>query len=497
MCLGTCYQKNIEMVSPEIRDKYQEVIGLEIHVQLLTNTKAYSSDPNEYGSLPNTNVSVITLAHPGTLPRSNKQVFNHAIKLGLALNGEITEVNRYDRKNYFYPDLPKGYQVTQDATPIVRGGFVDITLKDGSQKRIELERVHMEEDTGKSLHLEGEDESLLDLNRAGTPLLEIVTKPCIRTAEEAGAFVTEVRKFVRYLEISDGNMDEGSLRCDANVSVMLKDATEFGKRCEVKNMNSIRNVQRAIEFEIDRQIELVENGEPILQQTRLFDAETGTTRAMRSKEDANDYRYFPEPDLQPVIVDKAWIDRVKADMPSLPHQLIAKFTEQFKLPEYDAKVLTEQKDVALFFESLCEKTDKYKQASNWVMGPVKSYVNERALTIAQFPISVEKLADLIALIADGKVSNSVAEQRLFPALLDAPEKDVEALAKELDLLQEGDEDAISAIVDEVIASNPAKVEEYKNGKKGLLGMFMGQVMKKSKGKADPKLASKLLEEKLN
>lgn len=479
-----------------MRDKYQEVIGLEIHVQLLTKTKAYSSDIVEYGSLPNTNVSPITLAHPGTLPKPNKQVYEFAIKLGLALGCDITEFNYYDRKNYFYPDLPKGYQITQDNTPICQNGGIAIKTKDGEEKVINLTRIHMEEDSGKSMHLDGETESLLDLNRAGTALLEIVTEPEIANSEEAYAFVTEIRKLVRYLEICDGNMEEGSMRCDANISVMLKGATEYGRKVEVKNMNSIRNVARAIEYEIDRQIESNEKNEEIISETRLFDASTGTTKSMRKKEELNDYRFFPEPDLQPVIVNKDWIASVKANMPALPHELHEKFTKEFGLSAYDASVLTDQKEIALYFVEVCKLTKNYKAAANWITGPVKSYVNELTLAIKDFPLSPAKIVEIIALIDAGKISTSSATMNLFPVMVNQPDKPAQALAEELNLIQDADEGEVKTIIEGVLAQFPDKVAAYKAGNKNLMGMFMGQVMKATKGKADPKKASQVLSELL-
>lgn len=480
-----------------MREKYEEVIGLEIHVQLLTNTKAYSGDTNEYGNLPNSNISVITLAHPGTLPRSNKKVVDFAIKMGLACKCDITEFNYYDRKNYFYPDLPKGYQLTQDATPICVGGKIPIVTKLGIKKEVILNRIHMEEDSGKSMHLDGEEDSLVDLNRAGTPLLEIVTEPCLNSSEEAYAFLQEVRKLVRYLDVCDGNMEEGSMRCDLNVSVRLKGTTELGKKVEVKNMNSMRNVQRACEYEIDRQIAMIEANEEIISETRMFDAVEGVTRGMRKKEELNDYRYFPEPDLQPIIVDQKWISDIEKAMPTLPNDLIQKFINEYKLPDYDAYVLTDRKDVALFFEELCSKTKYYKQASNWVMGPVKSYMNELTIDIKDFPLSTDALVEILDLIADGKVSNGVAEQKVFPEMLKNPNKSALEVAQELDLIQESDSSALQAIIDEVLTNHPAEVERYKGGAKKLLGMFMGQVMKASKGKADPKVTTQLLQASLD
>lgn len=475
-----------------IRDKYQEVIGLEVHVQLGTKTKAYSSDINEYGSLPNTNVSVITLAHPGTLPRSNKKVVDYAIKLGLACGCSITEYNYYDRKNYFYPDLPKGYQLTQDSTPICVGGKVEITTKSGATRTVIMNRIHMEEDAGKSMHLDGEEDTLVDLNRAGTPLLEVVTEPDIHSSEEAYAFMSEIRKMVRYLDVSDGNMEEGSLRCDANISVMLKGAKEFGKKVEVKNMNSFRNVQRAIDHEIERQIEMVEKGEEIISETRLFDPTTGETRSMRKKEELNDYRYFPEPDLQPIIVTEKWVNEIRESMPPLPNELKHKYINEFGLPEYDALVLTDTKAIALYFDSICKKTDKYKQASNWVMGPIKSYLNELTLDIDRFPLGPDRIVELIDLVASNKISHSKAVQDLFPAMLKYPKSTAVEVAEQLDLLHDTDEGAAETLVADVINNFPTEKERYKKGEKKLLGMFMGEVMKATKGKVDPKVAKGLL-----
>ena len=476
--------------------EYEAVIGLEVHMQLLTSSKAYSSDSTEYGGLPNTRISEITLGHPGTLPRVNRQVVDHAIRLGLACNCDIRERNEYARKNYFYADLPKGYQITQDTTPICNGGKISIRLNDGFTKDIRLIRIHMEEDAGKSMHDQDPENTLVDLNRAGVALLEIVTEPDFRSSHEAYAYLMEVRKLVRYLEICDGNMEEGSLRCDANISVRPKGQEAFGNRVEVKNMNSMRNVQRAIEFEVQRQIEELGKGNVISQDTRSFDAVAGTTFVMRSKEMANDYRYFPEPDLPPVIVDEAWVSSVKAQMPELPNELFRKFTKDYSLSDYDAGVLTEGKSVALYFNELSSKTSNYKAASNWVTGEVKSYLNERALHMNEFPLTTDQIAELITLVDEGKVSHSAASQRIFPKFCEQPESTALNIAQDLDLIQESDESALEEFVDQAIAMFPDKVEEYRNGKKGLVGLFMGQVMKLSKGKADPKLANQLVVKKL-
>jgi aspartyl-tRNA(Asn)/glutamyl-tRNA(Gln) amidotransferase subunit B len=484
------------MLSEELKYKYQLVIGLEVHAQLLTESKMFAADANQYGQSPNTLISVITLGHPGTLPKVNKKAVEYAVKMGLACDSEITRYNIFSRKNYFYPDLPKGYQITQDKGPICVGGIVPITLADGSERRIQLNRIHMEEDAGKSIHLAGETDTLVDYNRAGTPLIEIVTEPDLRTAEEAYVFLAEIKKLVRYLDICDGNMEEGSLRCDANISVMLKGATEYGKKVEVKNMNSFRNVARAIEHEHERIIGILEAGKEVISETRTFDAATGTTASMRTKEDLNDYRYFPEPDLSPVVISEEWLQTVKAAMPALPRELYRKFVEVYGLPSYDAGFLSETKEVALWFDELCSKTDNYKAASNWMMGPVKSSLNELNVQIDNFPIKPEVIAELIALIDAGKVSFTVAAQRIYPELLQATGESSLAIAQRLNLIQESDEESLKPIVERILEENKAKVAEYRSGKKGLMGMFMGEVMKQSRGKADPKVATRILTELL-
>ncbi|WP_114778886.1 Asp-tRNA(Asn)/Glu-tRNA(Gln) amidotransferase subunit GatB [Botryobacter ruber] len=484
-------------MNPEIRDKYQAVIGLEVHCQLLTESKAYSSDSAEYGGLPNTNLSVITLAHPGTLPRINKKVVEMAVKMGLATNCDITRHNVYARKNYFYPDLPKGYQLTQDKTPICVNGHLVVKNENGEDSHIGITRIHMEEDAGKSMHLPGETETLVDYNRAGVPLIEIVSEPDLRDSTEAYNYMVEIRRLVRYLEICDGNMEEGSLRCDANVSVMLKGADKYGTKVEVKNMNSFRNVQRAIEHEIERQIEIIEAGGQVEGETRGFDANTGTTSGQRSKETMNDYRYFPEPDLPPLVIEKEWLNRIQSSMPSLPQALYNKFVNDFGLPEYDAAVLTDTKEIALYFEELCKHTKNYKAASNWVMGPVKSYLNELQLHMKDFPLQPESIAEIVALVDENKVSHSVAAKKIFPYLLEHPGMSPHQVAVERNLLQDSDSDSLQKVVAEVLAANPKKVAEYKAGKQSLIGMFMGDIMKKTKGKADPKVANQLLREGLN
>lgn len=479
-------------LAKEIRDKYTAVIGLEIHAQMLTKSKAYSSDKNEYGAVPNTNVSPITLGHPGTLPKMNKKTIDFAMKMGVACECEIAENQYFARKNYFYPDLPKGYQITQDTTPICTGGYVLINDDEGNEKKIGLTRIHMEEDAGKSIHDIDPFNTLVDLNRAGVPLIEIVSEPEIKTSQEAYNYVTEVRKLVRYLDICDGNMEEGSLRCDANISVMLNDAKEFGAKVEVKNMNSIRNVKNAIEHEIKRQIIAVENGENIPQETRNYDALKDSTTAMRTKEAANDYRFFPEPDLQPIRVTQEHKERIKSEMPPLPNFLFKKYTTELGLSDYDAGNLTDSKDIALYYEEMITHTKNYKAAVNWLMGDIKSYLNKFAITIQDFPISAKQMSLLIKLIEDGKVSNNLASQKVFPKMLEDTNKTPQQIAEENNWIQESDSNSLVGYVEEIMTENPDETERFKNGEKKLMGFFMGQLMKKSKGKADPKTASQLI-----
>jgi aspartyl-tRNA(Asn)/glutamyl-tRNA(Gln) amidotransferase subunit B len=481
----------------EINSKYEAVIGLEVHIQLLTKSKMYSSDSAEYGGLPNTHVSVISLGHPGTLPMVNKTAVSFAVRLGLATNSKITSHNIFARKNYFYADLPKGYQITQDKTPICTEGYITIRLADKTEKKIGLIRIHMEEDAGKSMHDQDPIDTLVDLNRAGVPLLEIVSQPEIKNGEEAYAYLNEVRKLVRYLDICDGNMEEGSLRCDANISVMLKGSKEFGKKVEVKNMNSFRNVQRAIDFEINRQIELIEAGKTISVETRGFDAVKGTTFSQRLKEEANDYRYFPEPDLPPLIITEEYIENIKKSLPELPNDLFKRFMQELNLNEYDASLLVESKEIAKYFCDLIQHTNNYKAAANWVMGDIKSYLNENALHISSFPVKPLDIASLIKIIEEGKISHSVASQKVFPEMIKSPDKKPIDIAGELNVLIERDDNALLAIVNEVIDKYPDKIAEYKAGKTSLVGMFMGEVMKKTGGKIDPKAASKLVKETLD
>ena len=479
----------------EVRDKYEAVIGLEVHAQMLTKTKAYSNDVNEYGAQVNTNISAITLGHPGTLPKMNSKTIDFAIRLGIACGCDIAREQHFARKNYFYPDLPKGYQITQDTTPICTGGSIVIRTEENQEKKINITRIHMEEDAGKSIHDVDVYDTLVDLNRAGTPLLEIVSEPELRSSQEAYNYVSEIRKLVRYLDICDGNMEEGSLRCDANISVRIKGQDAFGTKVEVKNMNSIRNVQRAIEFEITRQIEVLESGGKLSQETRGFDALKGITISMRSKEAANDYRYFPEPDLQPLFIKQEQIDEIKMDMPTLPRALFEKYTKEFGLSEYDAYNLTDNKGIALYYEELIRHTENYKAAANWIMGDIKSYLNEFGKEIDEFPLNAERIASLIKLIDEGKISSSVASQKIFPEMLKT-EESVLLIAERLNLIQDSSEDTLKNFILKVFQENKAEVERYKSGDKQLTGFFMGKLMKVSNGKADPKIANSLLRQML-
>ena len=477
-------------------DKYQVVIGLEVHAQLLTKTKLFCADSTTFGSEPNTQVSPISLAHPGTLPKMNKHAIELAVKLGLALHCEIERHNYFARKNYFYPDLPKGYQVSQHTAPICKGGYLSITTAE-IQTNIQLNRIHLEEDAGKSIHDIDVDYTCIDLNRAGVPLLEIVTEPCIHSAEEAFAFLTELRKIVRWLNVCDGNMEEGSMRCDANISIRLKGETILGKRVEVKNLNSIRNVKKAIEIEQERLIALTEKNEPVIQETRSFDADHNITFSLRSKEEADDYRYFPEPDLPPFSVSAEYIDTVARSMPPLPEQLKEKYIKEFSLPDYDASVICNDKEDADFFEELIRHTRHYKPAANWMLGPLKFYCNENNISIASFPLQPAIIASLVEFTESGQVSFSNASTKILQELIKDPAGSPMHIAASLNLLQESNSSAIEDWVNEVISSMPDKVKEYKSGKKGLIGLFAGEVKKKSKGKADMWIVNKLLSEKLN
>ena len=481
---------------PMENEKYEVVVGLEVHAQLLTASKLFCGDSAHFGGAPNTHVSPITLAHPGTLPRMNKKAIEYAIKLGLALQCDIEQHNYFARKNYFYPDLPKGYQISQHTTPICKNGLVTIRVND-TVRQIKLNRIHIEEDAGKSLHDVDENYTAIDLNRAGVPLLEIVSEPDLHSSDEAFAYVTSLRRLVQWLGICDGNMEEGSMRCDANISIRLKGETKLGKRVEVKNLNSIRNVKRAIDLEVLRLIAITEAGEKIIQETRSYDADNNTSFSLRSKEDADDYRYFADPDLTPFHITNEYLDTIKKSMPALPEALEKKYKTDYLLNDYDAHVLCSEKALVEYFESVLENTQHYKAAVNWLMGPVKSYLNDHGIEWNQLTLPAQKIAELIQLVDDGKVNFGIASTKIFSALLITPNKTALEVATELNLLLESDSNSIAAWVEDVIAAMPDKVKEYKTGKKGLIGLFAGEVKKRSKGKADMQKVNQLLAEKLN
>ncbi|PTQ94869.1 aspartyl/glutamyl-tRNA(Asn/Gln) amidotransferase subunit B [Mucilaginibacter yixingensis] len=471
-----------------LSDKYELVVGLEVHAQLSTQSKAFSSDSAAFGGGPNQHISMVSLGHPGTLPFLNKKAVEYAIKMGLACNCHINLENHFARKNYFYADLPKGYQISQDQQPICIGGHVTVKLHDGTQKQIAIHHIHMEEDAGKSMHDNHSSDSLIDLNRAGVPLVEIVSEPDLRSAEEAGQYLTEIRRLVRYLDICDGNMEEGSLRCDANISVRLRGATTYGNRCEVKNLNSIRNLQRAIEHEFQRQVQVIEAGGRIDQNTLNFDADTGETSVLRTKEMANDYRYFPEPDLPPLKISQEYVDQIRAQMPALPEELYQKYVTQFGLSDYDASVITADPALAHYYDELIKCTTHYKTAANWLMGPVKSAMNDHW----GINVKPQTLAGLIQLVEEGKVNNTVAGHKILPELLKGGDKTAEQVATELNLIINEDGDEVQGFIEAALAKLPQKVIEYQKGKKGVLGLFMAEIMKSSKGRIDPKKTNQLL-----
>ena len=475
-------------------NKYEAVIGLEIHAQLATNSKLFCGDATRFGAAPNTHISPITMGHPGTLPKTNKKAVEYAIKMGIACESTIEENNYFARKNYFYPDLPKGYQISQHTTPICVGGKVAIQLN-GQSSYVQLNRIHLEEDAGKSIHDISPTDTCIDLNRAGTALIEIVTEPCIHSAEEAFQYVTEVRKLVRWLGICDGNMEEGSLRCDANISVRPMGTNTLGTKVEVKNLNSIRNIKKAIEFEIERLTALVEAGETIIQQTRSFDANNDTTFAIRDKEDANDYRYFPDPDLAPFQLTEAYIDTIKASIPALPNQLKKEWKNTLGLSDYDIEQITENKEEAAFFTNWIQTTSHYKSVVNWILGPIREYLNETGLTYTQLNTSFIQLNEILNLVESNQLSFANATGKVFKGIVGTNMSALQ-FAQEQQLIQNNSTDAINQWVEQVLNAHPEKVAAYKNGKKGLMGVFIGEVKKISKGQADPKKTTQILEEKL-
>ena len=472
---------------------YEVVIGFETHAQLSTQSKIFSRTSTAFGAEPNTQASAVCLALPGTLPVMNRAVVDRAIRFGLAVGSHIAPRSIFARKNYFYPDLPKGYQISQFEIPVVQGGEVSFYVGD-EKKTVRLVRAHLEEDAGKSLHEDFIGQSGIDLNRAGTPLLEIVTEPDMRSTEEAVAYAKELHKIVTWIGICDGNMQEGSFRCDANVSVR-KPGEPLGTRREIKNLNSFRFMQQAIDYEIRWQIEQLEDGYEIQQATVLFDPDTGETRAMRTKEDAADYRYFPDPDLPPLVIAPEWVAQVQADMPELPRQMAERFVHDYGLPEYDASQLTLSRDMAAFFEQVAQASGQPKLSSNWVMGELSRRLNADEIEVAQSPVSATQLAALIQRIADSTISNAAGRQ-VFEALWTGEGSEVDALIEAKGLKQMNDTGALEAIIDEVIAANPGNVEQYKAGKDKAFNALVGQVMKASKGKANPGQVNALLKQKL-
>ena len=477
-------------------EKYRAVIGLEVHAQLDTRAKFFCPEAVVYGAEPNSCISPVSLGYPGALPSINAACIDLAIIMGLATDCRIAETCHFARKNYFYPDLPKGYQISQDQTPICFAGKLDIRLKSGETKTVGITRIHLEEDAGKSLHDQDPFDTLVDLNRAGVGLIEIVSEPDLASAEESSAYLTEIRKLVRYLGVCDGNMEEGSLRCDANISVMPKDATEFGARVEVKNMNSISNVARAINYEIERQIAIVETGGKVQKETRTWDAATGKTFSMRDKESAADYRYFPEPDLQPLRITQEHIERIRAATPELPESRYKRYVHEWGLADFDATVITERREFSDYFEAATLAGASKKAVANWMTGVVRAYLNETATDVAAFPIPPLTLGKVAALAETGIINLNTAKEKLFPHLIQNPGDDPETVAAANDWLSVRDPDAELAQVRAVLADNPEKVQQYRNGKTGLLGFFVGQAMKNLGGKADPKEINRIVSELL-
>ena len=477
---------------------YEAVIGLEVHVQLSTVSKIFSGSSTAFGAEPNTQASLVDLGMPGVLPVPNARAFEMAVKFGLAIDAEIGKESVFDRKNYFYPDLPKGYQISQFDKPIVGPGRVAITLDDGTIKTINVTRAHLEEDAGKSVHDAFDGMTGVDLNRAGTPLLEIVSEPELRSAKEAVAYLKVIHSIIRYLDISDGNMAQGSMRCDCNVSIRPQGSEVLGTRTEIKNVNSFRFVEKAIDTEIRRQIEILEDGGRVIQETRLYDPDKNETRSMRSKEEANDYRYFPDPDLLPVMIDDSFIEACRNTLPELPEVRQARYIKDYDITDYDAGVLVADRDVADYFAEVADTSGEGKLAANWVMGSVLAELNQTGSVITEFPVSAKQLADLISRIKDNTL-NSKTAKTVFEALL-AGEGEVNAIIEAKGLVQMTDTGAIEAIVDEVIQENPDQVANYRSApsdKQGkMLGFFVGQVMKKSQGKANPQAVNQILHSKL-
>ncbi len=473
--------------------KWEYVIGVEIHAQVSSKSKLFSQSSTEFAAPPNSQVSLVDAAMPGMLPVLNEYCVHQAIKTGIGLKAKINHQSRFDRKNYFYPDLPAGYQITQFYHPIVQEGHLEIVTEEGGPKLIRINRIHLEQDAGKSMHDQSPHYSFIDLNRAGVGLMEIVTEPDLRSPEETAEFVRKLRTLLRYIGSCDGDMEKGSMRCDANVSVRVLGDTKFGTRCEIKNINSIRNIMRAIEFEASRQVELLEAGGSVIQETRLFDADTGETRTMRLKEESHDYRYFPDPDLLPVIISQGLIDKLAIELPELPDAKIKRYITEFKLNDYDAEVLAADEIVANYFETGVASCSP-KILANWIISELFGLLNKNSLTLSECKITPQMLAKLVQLIEDGTISGKIAKT-VFETMFETGEEP-EKIISEKGLVQVSDSGMLSAIIDEVLAANPDSLAAYKAGKDKLFGFFVGQVMKKTDGKANPGLVNSLLKEKL-
>ena len=473
--------------------QFEAVIGLEVHAQLKTKSKIFCGCSTEFGAPANTHVCPVCLAMPGTLPVLNQKVVEFTMRMALATNCNIARQSRFARKNYFYPDLPKGYQISQYELPIASKGYIDIEV-DGDVKRIGITRIHMEEDAGKLIHDPQRPVSFVDFNRTGVPLMEIVSEPDLRSPRQASAYLRKLRAIIRWLDIGDGNMEEGSFRCDANVSIRPKGSRELGTRTEIKNMNSFRHVEHALAYEIERQQEVLAEGGQVVQETRLWNPDTGRTASMRGKEEAHDYRYFPDPDLLPLVIDRQWIDSVARSLPELPDQRRRRFIEDYKLPEYDAGVLTSSRHLADYFEQCLAAHNNPKQVSNWIMGPLLGLLNAQGKSISQSPVAAADLAELLDLIEQGTISGKIAKT-VFEQMA-ASGKKAQAVVKEQGLEQVSDSDALGQLVDQVLAAHPDEVSRYRKGQAKLLGFFVGQVMKATSGKANPKKVNEILRKRL-
>ena len=483
---------NTEFLICRKKNIYEVIIGLEVHAQVTSNSKLFSSSSTKFGAEPNTQVSLVDAAFPGMLPVINEFCVKQAIKTGIGLKAQINKRSVFDRKNYFYADLPQGYQISQFKHPIVGEGTVVLDMPNG-QKEVGIERLHLEQDAGKSIHDIDPQHTMVDLNRSGVALMEIVSKPDLRSPDEVNAYIKKLRSIMRYLGTCDGNMQEGSLRADVNVSVRIKGTDKLGTRCEIKNVNSIKFMQMAINYEANRQVDLIEEGKSIAQETRLFDTKKNETRSMRSKEDAHDYRYFPDPDLLPLEVSDDFVEKIKSEIPELPDEKKKRFIEKFKLSPYEATILVSDIETSKYFEEVVENSD-VKLATNWITGELFAVLNSKNLEISESPISSKNLSKLINLIKDGTISGKIAKT-IFELMMDS-DKDPQKIVEEKGLKQESDPKALEALIDKVIVDNPDKVKEYKSGKEKLFGFFVGQTMKVSDGKANPKLVNDILKKKL-